>query len=336
MIATRQELLQALHARGLVDEPAPAHDAPPDANERPWFVSLLLGAAGWVAGILVLIFVAMTFSRGSGASGGILAVGVVLLAMAYGLFWAAGRAGFAAFASQTALSLSIAGQFATVFGIAEMFDRNWSSGVVPTVAAIALGMQVALAAVMPNRLHRTMSTLFACIAWAILLRYVTWDRPGASPSAPDVPVATLAIWMATWLPLAGLLFVIARNEAAWIARGFAPIVRPVATGLIVALALGTLASEPWALLVGTGSHGGQTSLAPWPLLSALAALGALAAAFALGGMGLAAVCIAAAIGHVFHLYYSLDATLLAKAATLAVIGAGCLALAWATRMRPAP
>ena len=321
MIATVPDLLQALHARGVVSDPAPVLPAE-DAQERPWFVSLLLGAAGWVAGILVLVFVAMTFARGSGAGGNVLVVGIVLLAMAYGLFWAAGRAGFAAFASQTALSLSIAGQFAALFGVTELIDHNFSMKEVPTLAGIALVMQVALAALMPNRLHRSMSTWFACIAWAVMLHHSLPQR------------MALVTWIVTWLPLAGTLFVIARNEPAWIARGRARIVRPVAAGLIVALALGTLASEPWAWVIGP--HGTPGSHAAWPLLSALAALAALAAAFALGSMGLAAICIAAAIGHMFHLYYSLEATLLAKAATLAVIGAACLALAWSARARCAP
>ncbi|HSS29362.1 MAG TPA: DUF4401 domain-containing protein [Usitatibacter sp.] len=321
MIATVPDLLQALHARGFIPDPAPALPAR-DTQDRPWFVSLLLGAAGWVAGILVLIFVALTFARGSSAGGSVLVVGIALLAMAYGLFWAAGRAGFAAFASQTALSLSIAGQFATLFGVTELIDRSWSASAVPTLAAIALFLQIGLAALMPSRLHRSMSTLFACIAWAVMLHH-------ALPRG-----MALVTWIVTWLPLAGVLFVIARNEPEWIARGWAPIVRPIATGLIVALAVGTLASEPWALLIGP--HGTEGSFAPWPILSALAALAALAAAFALGSMGLAAVCIGAAIGHVFHLYYSLEATLLVKAATLAVIGAACLALAWSTRVRPAP
>ncbi|HXF79480.1 MAG TPA: DUF4401 domain-containing protein [Usitatibacter sp.] len=334
MIATPQDLVQALQARGFALHPASAQAPAEETSERPWFVSLLLGAAGWAAGIFVLIFVGMTFARGSNGGAGILVAGLVLLAMAYGLFWAAGRAGFAAFASQAALALSIAGQFATLFGLAESIDRNLSMRAVPTLATIALAMQVILAAVMPNRLHRTMSTLFACIAWAVALRFSTWDRAGVPAGIPASAVTGLSIWLATWLPLAGLLFVIVRREPMWIARGFAPMVRPIAAGLVVALALGTLASEPWALLVGPGSaHGG---LAPWPLLSALAALAALIAAFALGNLGLAAVCIAAAIGHVFHLYYSLEATLLAKAATLAVVGAGCLAAAWLTRTRSAP
>ena len=321
MIATVPELLEALHARGSVPNPAPVFPAQ-DAQDRPWFVSLLLGAAGWVAGILVLIFVALTFARGSSAGGSVLAVGIVLLAMAYGLFWAAGRAGFAAFASQAALSVSVAGQFAKLFGVAELIDRNFSIKEVPTLAGIALVMQVVLAALMPNRLHRSMSTLFACIAWAVMLHY-------------SLPQAMAHMtWIVTWLPLAGALFVIARNEPAWIARGHAAIVRPVAAGLVVALALGTLASEPWAWVIGP--HGTSGSFAAWPVLSALAALAALAAAFALGSMGLAAVCIAAAIGHIFHLYYSLEATLLVKAATLAVIGTACLALAWSTRARAAP
>lgn len=333
MIATAPELLQALHARGLLADPSLAlatHEGP----ERPWFVSLLLGATGWVAGILVLIFVAMTFEHGSGAGAGVFVVGIFLLAMAYGLFWAAKRAGFAAFASQAALSLSIAGQFAVLYAVGETLDRSFSQSGITMLSATALVLQVGLAALMPNRLHRTMSALFACIAWALFLRLSLWgSTPRASPlEVAASPATELATWCATWLPIAGVLFVIVRNEAAWIARGFAPVVRPVAAGLIVALAIGTLASEPWAWLFASGASG-YHSFAPWPLLSAIAALAALAAAYALGSMGLAAICIGAAIGHVVHLYYTLEATLLVKAATLAAIGAACLAVAWSLKRR---
>jgi len=322
MIATRAELLEALHANGLADDAALALPESAVPTERPWFIGLLLGAAGWAAGVLVLVFVALSLSRGSGSGGGILATGLVLLAMAFGLFHAARHSGFAAFASQAALALSIAGQFATVFGIAEAAGTNWTRQG-SAIACIALVMQVALAAAMPNRLHRTMSTLFACIAWAVALRLAFHESP-------------LAIWPITWLPIAGALFVIVRNEAAWIARGLQDIVRPVSSGLIVGLALGTLASEPLDFLGAELGRTAESAFAPWPLLSAIAALAALAGAFALGNPGLAGLCIAAAVGHLFHLYYATGATLLAKAATLAILGVACIALAMRMRKAPRP
>ena len=47
-------LVDQLRAQGVIpaDAPAPAEDS----TDRPWFVSLLQGAAGWLAGIFLLVF----------------------------------------------------------------------------------------------------------------------------------------------------------------------------------------------------------------------------------------------------------------------------------------
>lgn len=137
-------------------------------NERPWYIALLLGTAGWFAGVFLLFFVFMLFKPESGASA--LFEGVVLLAAAWTLF-AVDRDG--AFVSQLALALSVAGQFALVFGVHETLFKP--SGSIASVAFVALLLQLALTAAMPNRMHRTMTTLFACVAWAIFVRYGLWD-----------------------------------------------------------------------------------------------------------------------------------------------------------------
>ena len=303
MIETPLELTRELRVLGLVADgadPALANLAP----GRPWYIGLMLGIAGWVAGVFVLIFAFMLFKLDSG--GGAAISGAVLLAAAWGLF-AVDRDG--AFVSQLALALSIAGQFAVLFGLGEVFLKGAHE--IAGVALVALVLQAILVAAMPNALHRTMSALFACTAWALLVRYGLWDQsPWGTRSAANAELPfglALAGWAIAWLPIGGMLYVI---------------VRPAAAGIILGLAVTTLLSQPFESFPWMSeTAAGRGGFALWPLLSALAALGALVAAYALGDRGLTAVCVIAALVHVSHFYYAMGATLLAKSATMIVLGA---------------
>jgi hypothetical protein len=321
MIATARDLVDALRARGIVPE-GEAYEPAPPTSDRPWYIGLLLGTAGWFAGIFALIFVFMLFKPDS--TGSALVIGVVLLGAAFGLF-IADREG--AFVSQLALALSIAGQFAALFGVHEVLFKAHES--IPSVASIALLLQVALVAVMPSRLHRTMSTLFACIAWAIAVRFSLWDESfmrGGGPGSPPSLAFTLLGFAIVWLPVGAALYMAVRSEPAWVAAGRQDLMRPIAVGLIAALAVGTLVSYPLdAFAWGTPGHGRGGWLALWPLLSALTALGALAGAFALGNRGLIGVCVVAALLHASHFYYAMGTTLLVKSLTMIVLGAALLA-----------
>ncbi len=318
MIETPLELTRELRVLGLVADgadPALANLAP----GRPWYIGLMLGIAGWVAGVFVLIFAFMLFKLDSG--GGAAISGAVLLAAAWGLF-AVDRDG--AFVSQLALALSIAGQFAVLFGLGEVFLKGAHE--IAGVALVALVLQAILVAAMPNALHRTMSALFACTAWALLVRYGLWDQsPWGTRSAANAELPfglALAGWAIAWLPIGGMLYVIVRREAEWMARGLQAIVRPAAAGIILGLAVTTLLSQPFESFPWMSeTAAGRGGFALWPLLSALAALGALVAAYALGDRGLTAVCVIAALVHVSHFYYAMGATLLAKSATMIVLGA---------------
>jgi uncharacterized membrane protein len=105
----------------------------------------------------------------------------------------------------------------------------------------------------------------------------------------------------------------------------------------VALALATLLSEPFALFEWGDSASVRSGwLAIWPILSVFAALGALAAAFALGERGLAAVCIACALAHLSHFYYAMGGTLVVKSLALLALGAVLLAAAQGLRRKAAP
>ena len=293
--------------------------------DRPWYIGVLLGTAGWFAGVLLLVFVGALFRPDSGP--GALVVGAVLVGAAWGLF-KADREG--AFFSQLALALSIAGQFALLYGIHESLFKGLGAWI-PTLAAVGLVIQLALVAVMPSSLHRTMSTLFACIAWAMFVRYGLWDEPfwsqrkaGPGPSLGSA----LFGWALVWVPVGGALYFLVRREPQWMAAGRQALARPVAVGLIASLAVATLLSHPFETFTFWAEPGARKSwLALWPLLSALASLGALAAAFALGNRGLMAVCIVAALLHMSHFYYAMGATLIVKSILMIAMGAGCLAAA---------
>ncbi len=317
MIDTPLELLRELRALGLVAAGADPVLASP-APGRPWYIGLMLGIAGWVAGVFLLIFAFMLFKLDSGV--GAVIAGAVLIAAAWGLF-AVDRDG--AFVSQLALALSIAGQFALLFGLGDVFKGTHE---IAGVALVALVLQAILIAVMPNALHRTMSALFACTAWALLVRYGLWDQsPWGTRSAANAELPfglALAGWAIAWLPVGGVLYLIVRREAEWMARGLQALVRPAAAGVILGLAIGTLLSQPFESFPWMSeTAAGRGGLALWPLLSAFAALGALAAAFALGRRGLTAVCVIAALVHLSHFYYAMGAPLLAKSATMIVLGA---------------
>ena len=194
---------------------APAHD-------RPLAISRLLGASGWVAGVFMLAFVAMLFHPDNAAQAAV--SGAVLLAAAWGLFKVDGD-GAQVFVAQLGLTLSIAGQCLMLYAMSEH-----ANGIAP-IASAALVLQTALALMMPNRLHRTLSTLFATIAWALTVRFALFGEPEfwrANESARTASLPTaLAGWLAAWGPVGAGLGWLIRGEAAWAARGGERLLRPI-------------------------------------------------------------------------------------------------------------
>ena len=300
------------------------------AHDRPLAISLLLGASGWVAGLFMLGFVAMLFQPDNAGQAAV--CGIVLLAAAWGLFKADGD-GAQVFVAQLGLTLSIAGQCLMLFAMSEH-----AKGIAP-IASAALVLQAVLALVMPNRLHRALSTLFATIAWALTVRFALVGEPefwrgDSSVHTAALPVA-LAGWFAAWTPVGAGLWWLIRGEPAWAARG-ERLLQPITTGLIVGLAFATLASQPFESFRWFGAGEVDTGgLALWPLLSALAALGAVAAAFALRRRGLISVCVIAALLHVSHFYYALGTSLLMKSVLMLAMGSAMLIAARALTKKEA-
>jgi len=318
MITTPQALLNELQSRGLVA--ASVHAAEPEtdnAHDRPWYIGLLLGVSGWLAGLFLLGFVALLFQPHKAAEAAF--AGAVLLAAAWGLF-KADRDG--AFVTQLALALSIAGQCLMVFA---MNEHARSLG---PIAASALALQIVLALAMPNPLHRTLSTFFATIAWALTVRFALFGEPEFWHGDREVVASlgqSLGGWLLAWLPVGAGLLLLMRNEPGWMARGWQPVARPVLTGLIIGLAFATVASQPFESWRWFGAGPApQNWLALWPMLSALAALGGVAAAFALRNRALMGVCVLAALLHVSHFYYALGTSLLLKSLLMFAMGVALL------------
>ena len=300
-----------------------------NAAERPLAITLLLGVSGWAAGLFMLAFVALLFHPTDASQAAV--SGAVLLAAAWGLFKVDGD-GAQVFVAQLALALSIAGQCLMLYAMSEH-----AHGIAP-IAGAALLLQTVLALAMPNRLHRTLSTLFATIAWALTLRFALFGEPeywrsGAAPQVASLPAA-LAGWLFAWVPVAVGLWWAIRSEPAWRARGWQPVLRPIVTGLIAGLAFATLASHPFESFRWFGS--GEINvggLALWPLLSAIGALAAVAAAFAQRRRGLMAVCVVAVLLHISHFYYALGTSLLIKSVLMIVMGGGLLLAARAVKSK---
>lgn len=300
--------------------PLATRTATPD---RPLAIGLLLGVSGWAAGLFVLFFVVLLFHPDSAGQAAI--SGAILLGAAWGLFMAA-RDGEPVFVAQLALALSIAGQCLALYAMTK--DTH---GIAP-VAGAALALQAVLALAMPNRLHRALSTLFATIAWALTLRFALFGEPGGAARGDALHAASLAAalggWLLAWCPVAAALWWAIRKETGWVSGGWASLTRPIVDGLIVGLAVATLASQPFESFRWFGDGGADAgNLALWPLLSALGALGALAAAFALRRPGLMVLCAVATPLHVAHFYYALGASLLVKSLLMLAMGAAFLAAA---------
>lgn len=319
MSTSIENLIEALRARGLVRDDA-AHFEPPPPD-RPWYINFVLGFAGWLAGIFALLFVAMLFRPDSAAGYG--TAGVVLLAAAFGLYSVDRES---AFFDQLALALSIAGQFAIMAAAWELTESA-----IGTAAIVAL-MQTTLLLIMPNRLARAIAAFFACIAWALTIRFALWGEwSRANPR--DIALAPALVgWFVIWTPIALLVHRMIATEARWMAQDIRAAIRPGLSGLLVALSLGTWCSEPLGSLSfwdPTGER--QNWLALWPLLAIAAAMFATLSAYRLRNRALVGVGITGALLHVVQFYMVLGTSLLIKSSIMIAIGVLLLALTRANR-----
>jgi hypothetical protein len=323
-------VIDALRARGLV----PADHPPPPLEHahRPWFVSLLSGAAGWLAGILLLIFAALIFKPDDDST--FVVLGVLLLGMAWGLYFVAEDR---AFPAQLALALSIAGQVALAVGLLSDFKSTLP------IAAGVLVLQLAVFVIMPDRTARTIAALFASMAWACVARAAMhpgfdWEDWFEPAYAEPYGVARIYLgWVAIWAPLVSLCAWLTLREPAWMSSPLRPYLRPALSGVLIVIALMGFASEPMAAReLGPGGLGFDIGWwSPFSLLSIGLAVFAAWCAFRVRNLGLSGVAIVGALAHLGRFYYLSGTSLLWKSAIMLVVGMALVAGAVALRQREA-
>jgi hypothetical protein len=309
---------------GLVERKLIERKAPPEepADDRPWYISVVLGAAGWLAGLFALIFAGMLLELDFENATGFAIVGIVMLAAAFGLY-AAGRS---AFFDQLALALSIAGQLALTWAAVDGIGSSAGAAAFVTV------MQVVLLIAMPNRMAKVLAAFFACIAWALTIRFIVWGDALLSDVRAEAPLGlALLSWLLIWVPLIAAAQVLIAVEARWMAGPARTLARTALTGLLMALAIATWASEPVGTLVlwappGTVTH--TNWLVLWPLLGAATALFAAVCAYRLQNRALVGLAIAGALLHVTQFYFLLGTTLVVKSMIMLVVGVLLLLVGW--------
>lgn len=308
---------------------------PPDGHgDRPWFIALLQGLAGWLAGIFLLVFLGLIFKPDERAS--ILILGALLLLAAW-LIYRADRE--AVFFDQFALALSIAGQFAVGWGV---IDDDFEG---LRLAATLLVLQVGIWLVMPNQTARTLAALFATIAWVYTVRFLLQPAQSGEElfgfAHGNEKVMRLGAWtvpggwLLTWAPLLAAAGWLIHREAFCMASALRDFARPALIGLLLGLALGGIATEPIAFLVlGSETWGLRFSWwALFPLLSIALALFAVYGAFRIRSAGLLGFGILAALVHLSRFYYLYGTTLLWKSVIMLSVGAAFLALGIRFRRR---
>ncbi len=334
--ATVPGLLDAMRAAQIIDDrEPPPQDEPQD---RPWFITLVQGMAGWVSGLLLLLFIGVLLRPDT--TGEILTVGIVLTAGAWLLYFIDRNA---VFLEQLALAVSMAGQLALASAILEDIHS------ITVVALTLFALQCAVFVVMPNKVARIVATFFACVAWAYFIRFALWPGRGVDAffdgdgnlRAPLFGIwTTPASWLLTWAPVIALIITLLVREPRWMASSARVFARPALTGALLGAALAGFSADPlWTALLGSSFAQSQNHpLTLWslfPLLSIALTLLVAHCAFRLRSFGLLGVAIFAALLRLSLFYYQYGTSLMAKSAIMLVLGVAVLGGGFWLRARAA-
>lgn len=191
-----------LHEAGL------AQGSAPEAKlEAPWFVKVLLAFSGWLAAVFLLVSIGMglrfVFENTAAAT----IFGGLMIGGAFAVL----RGPRNEFLEHLALAVSLAGQALVVFAIVQYFDGNET-----VIWALLALLQVPLALVMPNFVHRVFSSFLAALAFA--MAFSSWGWPQLAGGV----ILFLAAWC--WLD--------EFRHPAWMGR-----MRAFGYGLVLALIL---------------------------------------------------------------------------------------------------
>lgn len=313
--------------------------------ESPWYVKALLAFSGWLAALFLLGFIGAGLYFIIQNSGASFITGSVMIGGAFAIL----RMPKNEFFEHLALAMSLAGQVLVMSAIFDITKRNDEMAWV----LVAL-LQVSLAVVMPNFVHRVLSSFIAAFAFSMAL---------ASMGAPYV-FSGVVMFLAAWLWLNEFRYPQHMRKIRAIGYGLVlSLIQLKGTSLfglgIMGWIFGRNQSESWVQpWMGEVLAGAVALYVVWQLLQrwGQAISGRLAITALLGTLLLCAVSMEArgiTVGMVIMLlgfaggnrvllglgivsllfylssyYYLLDATLLVKAQTLLIVGLVLLAVRW--------
>lgn len=333
--------------RKLSDAGVTSGDMPDlESIATPWYVRVLLGFSGWLAALFMLLFVGAALSFVFRSSSASLISGTVLIGGAYAMLRKQGGD----FIEQLALATSLAGQGIVVNAIFRI--SGW--GGADTWSMIAI-LQVLLAGLMPNFIHRVFSSYFAALSLQFVLAHL--GAPYLFGGLLMIPVAFI------WL-----------KELDYPA--FMQPMRAIGYGMVIGLInikgsalfgaghwwLRSRDQAPWVQpWMDEALAGAVTLVVVWQLLrrykvppTGLTSIAAFAATIIIFGASLEAngisvgimimllgfaggnrillgLGIASVLFFVSSYYYMTDTTLLVKSYTMAATGAVLLVMRWAMR-----
>jgi len=336
-----QQMWTTLVQAGLVHGPAPKTRMP----DSPWYVKVLLAFSGWLASLFMLGFIAVSLNFLLESSFATFAVGDVMIVGAYA-FLCTHKSDFF---EHLALSASLAGQALIVWVIFDNFN-----GTGATAWLLVALLQVPLAVFMPSFIHRVLSSFAAVFAFSAALIAI------GTPNVFGSVIMLLAAWL--WLNEFRYPQHIKKFQAIGYGLALALIFQqsPVLLGLgsmdfLISYKQTTPWDRPW---MGEVLASAVTLYVVWQLLQrrgwaisdrlAIASLlGTLLIClvsveapgitagmvvmllgFAGGNRVLLGLGVVSLLSHISSYYYLLDATLLAKAQTLLIVGLVLLAVRW--------
>ena len=133
--------------------------------ESPWYVKVLLGFSGWLSALFLLGFIGVGFEGVFKNSTLSFIVGLLMIGGAFAIL----RIPNNEFVEHLALAVSLAGQALVIFAIFKVSHRNEKVGWLLVVL-----LQVPLAIVMPNFVHRVFSSFAAAVAFNMALTFWHW------------------------------------------------------------------------------------------------------------------------------------------------------------------
>ncbi len=156
-----EQMWETLQKAGLIEGTAPETGK----LESPWYVKVLLAFSGWLAAVFLLFFIGIGFEFVFKNHIAAFVIGGIMIGSAFAIL----RIPKNEFVEHLALAVSLAGQALVVFAIFEISNRN------EKIAWMLVALlQVSLAVIMPNFVHRVFSSFFAAFAFSMTLTIMGW------------------------------------------------------------------------------------------------------------------------------------------------------------------